>query len=173
MQESAIALLDEPEISIQTEEYAPLIEDVNNLYDRIASRAFAIFEGNGRLMGRDLDNWLQAEMEYLHPLHIAVSESPEALTVRADVPGFTEKDLKIDVEPRRVTITGKRETTKESNSKKTIYSETCSDQILRVVDLPAAVVAKKAKTTVKDGMLELELPKAEPDKQDETGAQAA
>jgi HSP20 family protein len=168
MPATGIALVTEPETSIQAEEPAPFIEEVTNLYDRIASRAFEIFEGNGGLGGHDLDNWLRAEAEFFHPLHIGVSESPEAFTVRADVPGFGEKDLEIDVEPRRVTIAGKRETTKQSNGKKTIYAETCSDQILRVVDLPAAVVAKKMKTTVKDGVLELNLAKAEPDKQSET-----
>lgn len=172
MQESAIALLTEPETFIQAEEPAPLMEDVTKLYDRIASRAFEIFEGNRGLAGHDLDNWLRAEAEFFHPLHIGVCESHEAFTVRADVPGFKEKDLQIDVEPRRVTIAGKRETTKESNGKKIIYSETCSDQILRVVDLPAAVVVKKAKTTVKDGVLELSLPKAEPDKQGEAKPKA-
>jgi len=79
------------------------------------------------------------------------------------VPGFKEKDLQINVEPCRMTITGRRETKKESNTRKTIYSETCSDQILRVVDLAAAVVVKKVKTTVKDEVLELDLPRVAPD----------
>jgi HSP20 family protein len=137
---------------------------MHNLYDRIACRAFEIFEGNGRLIGRDLADWFQAEMEFLHPLHIEVSESPEAVTVRAEVPGFKAKELEINVEPRRVTITGKRETKEESKTKKTIYSEICSDQILRVLDLPAAVEAEKVKATLKDGMLELDMPKAAPAK---------
>jgi HSP20 family molecular chaperone IbpA len=165
MSDSALMLLTEPETLLEWEESGPLIiEDVTNLHNQIASRAFEIFEGNGRLIGRDLADWFQAEAEFLHPLHIEVAESPEAFTVHADVPGFKEEDLKIKVEPLCVTITGKRETKKESSDKRTIYSETCSDQILRVVDLPARVDTKKAKTTVKDGVLELDLPKAEPDK---------
>lgn len=173
MSESALLLLTKPEATLPSETSGPFIEDVDNLYDKIASRAFEMFEGNGRLFGCDVADWYQAEAEFLHPLHIAVAESPEAVTVRADVPGFKEEDLKIKVEPRRVTITGKRETKKESSDKKTIYSETCADQILRVVDLPAAVDAKKAKTTVKDGVLEMDLPKAEPEKHDGPGPKAA
>jgi HSP20 family molecular chaperone IbpA len=160
MSDSALMLLTEPETSHQSESTSPLIEDVNNLYDKIASRAFEIYEGNGRLFGLDVADWLQAEAEFLHPLHIAVAETPEAVTIRADVPGFKEEDLQIKVEPRRVTITGKRETKKESCNKKIVYSESCADQILRVVDLPAAVDTKNAKTTVKDGVLELDLSKA-------------
>jgi HSP20 family protein len=137
---------------------------MHNLYDHIARRAFEIFDGNGRLTGRDLGDWFQAEMEFVHPLHVEVSESPEALTVRAEVPGFKTNELEINVEPRRVTITGKRETKEESKTKKTIYSETCSDQILRVLDLPAAVEPEKVKATLKDGVLELAMPKSAPAK---------
>jgi HSP20 family molecular chaperone IbpA len=49
-------------------------------------------------------------MEFLHPAYIAISESSKSLTVRADVPGFKENDLEIEVEPGRVTIAGKRVT---------------------------------------------------------------
>ena|SRR5271157_1952769 len=173
MRETAIALLDEPETSIETDESAQLIENIDDLYDSIASRAYQIFEGNGRLFGHALSDWLQAEVEFLHPLHLVVSESPESVTVRADVPGFKEKDLKIKVEARSVTISGKRETKNESKTGKTIYSETCADQVFRQVNLPAAVDAKKAMTTLKDGVLVLELPKAEPDKHDGAEAKTA
>jgi len=159
MKESGLAVQPARDTSIQRGEPVDLVERMNSLYDRIARRAFEIFDGDGRPHGRDLAHWFQAEGEFLHPLHIEVSESPEALTVRAEVPGFKAEELKINVEPHRVTITGERETKEESKTKKTIYSETCSDQILRVVDLPAEVEVEKAKATLKDGMLELDMPK--------------
>jgi len=173
MSDSALMQLTKPETSTQSETSSPLIEDVATLCDKIASRAFEIYEGNGRLIGLDVADWYQAEAEFLHPLHIAVAESPEAVTVRADVPGFKEEDLKIEVEPRRVTIAGNRETRKESSSNKIIYSETCADRILRAVDMPAEVDTKKATTTVKDGVLVLHSPKATPDQHDGTGPEAA
>jgi HSP20 family molecular chaperone IbpA len=166
MTESALLVMGEPAISIE-EEPIPLIEDGNDLYDLIARRAFEIFEGNGRLMGRDLADWLQAESEVLHPLHIKIDDSPGTITVRADVPGFKEADLKVKVEPDRVTIHGTRKAKKEHRNGQTVYSEACADQVFRQVDLPATVDAKKVKTTVRDGVLELELAKAEPDKHGE------
>ncbi|PYV20140.1 MAG: hypothetical protein DMG27_23795 [Acidobacteria bacterium] len=45
------------------------------------------------------------------------------------------------MEPRQVTIAGKRETHAERKDEKTIYKEHCSDQILRVIELPAEVIA--------------------------------
>lgn len=172
MNASAIAILEEPETTLPSDEPTQIVEVLPDVNDLVASRAFEIFESNGRPSGHDLADWLQAEAEFLHPLHIEVSESPETLTVRADVPGFKESDLHINVEPRQVTITGKREGKQESKTGKTIYSETCSDQIYRIVSLPAAVDVSKVRTTVKDGVLELDLTKTSPGKQEQTKAQA-
>ncbi len=58
--------------------------------------------------------------------------------------GFSEKEIEVSVEPSRLTISGKRETeTKSRKQGKTVYSEFCSDQILRVVDLPGSVDAEE------------------------------
>jgi len=133
---------------------------MDEIFDAISRRAFAIFQGDGRIFGHELDNWLRAEREPLYPAHVNVSESGDALEVKAEVPGFSEKKLEINVEPLRLTIAGKRETKKEEKKGKTVYAEECSDQILRVVDLPAEVEADKATATLKNGVLELTLPKS-------------
>ena len=64
------------------------------------------------------------------------------------------------MEPHRLTISGKRETSKERKTKKTIYTEQCSNQIYRAIDLPAEVDTSKVMSTLKDGVLELTMPKA-------------
>ncbi|HUY13667.1 MAG TPA: Hsp20/alpha crystallin family protein, partial [Terriglobia bacterium] len=73
--------------------------------------------------------------------------------------------LQISVEPQRLTITGKRETKEEKKAEKTIYQERCSDELMRVIDLPAAVDPDKVKATLENGILALEMPKAAPAKQ--------
>ena len=143
---------------------ADLFTRVEQLTDSIARRAFEIFDGNGRMFGRDWGDWFQAESELLHPVHIDVAESGENLTVQVEVPGFTDKELDISLEGRRLTITGKRETREEHKEKKPIYTECCSDQILRVIDLPVDVDAAKAAATLRNGVLELKVPKAAPAK---------
>lgn len=162
MHGSAIALLEEPKTSRRQDHANQLNQEVQDLRDHINRRAFEIFSIHGQHTGHELTDWLEAEMEFLHPAYIEVSESPRTLIVRADVPGFKEKDLEIEVEPRRVTIAGKRVTRSGPHTHKRIYSEVSSDVILRVIDLPATVDAAKVKTTVKDGVLELDLSKAEP-----------
>ena len=139
---------------------ADLFDRMAKVYDSVARRAFELFEHNGRSFGRDMENWFRAEAELLHPVHIDIAEMEDALSVRAEVPGFTQKDLEVSIEPRRLTITGKRETTEERKDKKMIYQERCSDQIMRVLELPVAVDGDKASATIKNGVLVLNLPKA-------------
>lgn len=137
-----------------------MFERANEMFNTIARRAYEIFDTNGHPFGRDLEHWFQAEKELLHPVHMDVSETGEAFEVKAEVPGFSEKELQINVEARRLAISGKRESKKEEKKGKTICSETCSDQIMRVVDLPADVETDKVTATLKNGVLELHLPKA-------------
>jgi HSP20 family protein len=93
-----------------------------------------------------------------------MAESDENLTVRAEVPGFRTKEIEISVEPRRLMITGKHEATEESKKGKTVYSERCAKEIMRVVYLPSEVDSSKVSATLKDGVLNIELPKVAPAK---------
>ena len=137
-----------------------LADRLQYLSGSIARRAFEIFEDRGRALGHDLEDWLRAESELLHPVHLYIAESDDALTVHAEVPGFSAKELDVGVEPHRLTISGKRETSKERTTKKTVYTEQCSSQIFRAINLPTEVDSSKVAATLKDGVLELVMPKA-------------
>jgi len=137
-----------------------VFERFDQVYNSIARRAYEIFESNGRNFGRELDDWFKAESELLHPVHVRLADSDSALTVEAEVPGFDAKDLQINLEPRRLTISGKKETKEEQKKGKAVYQEQCSNEILRVIDLPAGVDTAKAAATLKNGILELQMPKS-------------
>lgn len=137
-----------------------LFDQMGETFNALTRRAYQIFESNGRAFGRDLENWLQAEKELLHHVPVNVAESDEAFEVRAEIPGFNEKEIELGVESRRLTITGKRETKKEEKKAKRLWVESSSDQILRIVDLPAEIETDKVTATLRNGVLELTLPKA-------------
>src|SRR5207244_1130042 len=118
-----------------------------------------LHEFKGRWPGRELDDWLRAESELLHPMHLELMESDNHVTVRAEVPGFSAKELEINVEPRRLTISGKRETKDEAKKGNTVYSELCAGEILRVVDRPTDVGISNAAATLKDGILNIKMTK--------------
>ena len=138
-----------------------MVDRMHRLFDSISHRAFEIFERNGRRFGREIEDWLQAEAELLHPLHVEISATDDALTVQAEVPGFAEKDIQVSVEPHRLTISGKREAAKEEKKGNTVYTERCAGEIFRALQLPADVdTASSAMKAVYDrGMLTITLPK--------------
>ena len=137
-----------------------IFDRIQENYNSIARRAFEIFDNNGRWLGHELEDWLRAESELLHPVHLEMAESADSLTVQAEVPGFSTKELEINVEPCKLTIAGRHEAREESKKNKTIYSERCAKEILRVVDLPIEVDSSKVSASLKDGILNIELPKA-------------
>lgn len=139
--------------------YVPLFDQLEDTFNALARRAYEIFEGNGRVFGRELENWFQAERDLLHPVPVNITESDDSFEMKAEVPGFNEKEIEIGVEPRRVTITGQRETKKEEKKDKTVSAESRSDHILRMVDLPAEIETDKVTATLKNGVLGLNLPK--------------
>ncbi len=147
-------------IQVKPSATGEVFDRIQETCDAIARRAFEIFDNNGRWLGHELEDWLRAESELLHPVHLEMKESDDSLIVRAEVPGFNTKELEINVEPNRLTIVGKHEAQEERKKVRTIYSERCAKEILRVVDLPAQVDSSKASATLKDGILNIELPKA-------------
>jgi HSP20 family protein len=135
-------------------------DQMRETFTALTSRAYQIFEGNGRAFGRDLENWLQAERELLHHVPLNITECDESFEVKAEVPGFNEKEIELGVESRRLTITGKRESKKEEKKGKMLCVESSSDQLLRIVDLPSEIETDKVTATLKNGVLDLTLPKA-------------
>ena len=67
-------------------------------------------------------------------------------------------------------LVGRRETKGDRKDKETIYTEHCSDHIMRVIYLPVDVEPEKAAATLRDGILELKVPKAAPPKERSPGA---
>ena len=77
-----------------------------------------------------------------------------------EVPGFGDKDLEIIVEPLHLAISGKRETKENEQNGKMIRCESHAERIFRVVDLPPFVDTSRVSTTLRDGILIVNLPKA-------------
>jgi len=162
MPEGSVAVQKVKEQTSAVEKSTPrnLFEQMDEAFERIARRAFELFKGDGHSFGRDLEHWFKAERELFHPVSTELTETDEAFSLKAEVPGFSEKELEIKAEPRRVVITGKRESSSKEKKGKVISSEMSSDQLLRVVELPVEIETDKVSANLKNGMLTVGLPKA-------------
>lgn len=137
-----------------------LLDRMKEVSEAIAKQAYDFFEKRGREFGRDIDDWLHAELELLRPVPIEIIESESELKVRAEVPGFTAKDIQVSVEPRRVIISGKLETTADQQPEGTESVEVRFDEIFRTLELPTEVDPAKVTAILKDGVLNLTLARA-------------
>jgi HSP20 family protein len=155
-QETATQVIRAPEILnlSRGHPFFDLAQEINSL---IACRAYELYESRGSVHSHDTEDWLQAVSKILLNVFPDITETETELTIRADVPGFSEKDLEVRVAPRSVCITGKREEISEQTEENSASSERRANRIFSVLDLPSEVDPDKVDATVSDGMLEIKL----------------
>ena len=139
-----------------------LFEHTQDVFNLIARRAFEMFEARGCVHGNDREDWFLAESELLTPVKFHLSESGEQLTARAELPGFHRQEIKVSLEPRRLSISGKTEPLENQKSEKHPHSHRHAQLMFHVIDLPCEVDLSKAKASFNDGRLEVVMPKAAP-----------
>jgi HSP20 family protein len=92
--------------------------------------------------------------------HEAVDRD-DKLVVRADVPGIKKEDLEITISGDRLIIEAKREFEEEETKEEFVRHEMAYGRLYRSVLLPFEVLGDDAKAELKDGVLEIFLPKVE------------
>jgi len=92
---------------------------------------------------------------------IDVTENAEGFTVRAELPGLSEKDIELSIASHVLTLRGERKESLEEKKSKVFRRETWSGSFQRTVALPAGVDAKGVKAELKDGILTVTVPKQE------------
>jgi HSP20 family protein len=90
---------------------------------------------------------------------VDVSESDEAYTVRADLPGLEEKDIQVSLEEGVLSIQGKLESEKDEKKEGVRYVERAKGSFYRKIALPAEVDTDKVAASYKQGVLTVTLPK--------------
>jgi len=160
MKESLLDLKTHKPLPTPFEEFEEFTTPMQEFFDMIARRPFELLGSTPRFLTRELENWFKPEAEVFRPIYLKLYETEEALVARAEVPGFTEKELNITVEPWRLTITAKKEQKEEKKEPTPLYKEKMN-QFYRTVKLPVAIKPEEVKATLKHGVLEFTMPKAE------------
>ena len=92
---------------------------------------------------------------------VDVSETADAVIVKAEVPGVDKKDLEVEVMPESLSLRAEVSTEKEEKDKTYHRRERVWQRFERIIPLPAEVVTDQVKATMKDGVLEVRMPKTE------------
>jgi HSP20 family protein len=78
--------------------------------------------------------------------------------VRADLPGLSRDDVKVDVSDEGITIQGERKREHEEEREGVYRSERSYGSFYRVIPVPEGAIVDQAKATFKDGVLEIAMP---------------
>ncbi len=90
---------------------------------------------------------------------VDIREEDDAFYVDAEVPGLAAEDVKVDVENKVLTLSGERKVEKEENEGTYRRVERQYGSFTRSFSLPETVDADKISADLKNGVLELRLPK--------------
>jgi HSP20 family protein len=131
-----------------------IMNEIEEMRDRITKRAYEIFERDGRPTGRDFDHWLEAEAELLWAPTIDVEEGADVITTTVSVPDIEADDLDVELEPQDLLIKAETEE-KSKKDKKTGRKETKAARLFGSVHFSKPVDPKSAKANLKDGVLTL------------------
>ena len=94
-----------------------------------------------------------------------VSETEDAVQVKAEVPGMSAEDIDISVTGDTLTLRGEKKEETEEKGKTAHRIERRCGSFERTVQLPCATDVAKAKASYRDGLLTIDLPKREEEKQ--------
>jgi HSP20 family protein len=108
-------------------------------------------------------NFWPGTREMMVPLDI--EETNNAILVKAELPGMSQKDIQVSVEEGILTIKGEKKKEAEEKGKTYHRIERSYGSFSRSIALPNSVDLEKVKATYKDGVLKVELgkkPEAQP-----------
>jgi HSP20 family protein len=131
-------------------------------FERLANEMDRLFDsfGLGRLgfgprlssaplLGREEGVWIP---------DVEMFQRNNDLVIRADLPGLTKDNVKVDVTEDAVTIQGERKSEHEEKREGLYRSERSYGNFCRVVALPEGAITDQAKATFKNGVLEVTMP---------------
>ena len=89
---------------------------------------------------------------------IEVRQNNGKLTVRADLPGLTKDDVKVEITDDLLTISGERKEEKEEKREGFYRSERSYGSFYRQIPLPEGAKTENAAATFHNGVLEITIP---------------
>jgi HSP20 family protein len=137
-----------------------IADQLEQLHQRIARRAFEFFEGrNG--WGDAFGDWLSAERELIWKPAVELREQDGSFTIAAALPGVEAKDITVNITPREVVIKAATEHRHTEDKGQVHRCEFTAGQVFRSLPFPKAVDAAKAKAEYQNGMLNITVPIAQ------------
>lgn len=126
------------------------------MFERFADEVNRMFDEYGLWRGGSRAGSVADDMTWTP--RIDVTQRNNELVVRADLPGMSRDDVKVDVTEDAITIQGERHREHEEEKGGVYRSERSYGSFYRAIPLPDGAIADQAKASFKDGVLEITMP---------------
>lgn len=124
-------------------------EEITRMQERL-SQLFSELSPSGEM--KNLDT--------LSPM-TDVQDKEKEIVVKADMPGVDKKDVEIDIKNNMLYINANMHREKEEDKEGYVMHERVFSRFARTISLPANVMIEGAKAKLEDGVLTVNIPKAE------------
>ena len=126
-------------------EFSTLQNEMNRLFN-------TVFDSPSPGNGGTLRRWMPA---------MDLVETDDHFVLRADLPGLSEEDVKIELEDTTLTITGERKAEHESRDEGYYRLERAFGSFARTLQLPKGIDPESVSAGFDRGVLEVRIPKPE------------
>jgi len=92
---------------------------------------------------------------------VDISESKDSYLIRAEVPGMKKEDFSLEVKDNTLTLSGEKKFEQPTQGVEYRRVERVAGKFVRSFTLPELVKHDAIKATYQDGILEIQVPKAE------------
>jgi HSP20 family protein len=116
------------------------------------------YQPSSLFFGPELFSRMPYEMPGMWSPQVEVFERNGQLMVRADLPGLTKDDVRVEVTDDRLIIEGERRNEQEEKGEGFYRSELSYGRFFREIPLPEGASAQAAQATFKNGVLEVTMP---------------
>jgi len=129
-------------------------------WEREMERFFDDFWGR-RLRPWWPERWsLPAGFEISAPA-VDLYEEKDEIVVKAELPGMEKDDIEVNLSDHMLTINGEKKKEEEVKEENYYRSERSYGSFVRTLELPKEVNTEKVKASMRNGVLEVRLPKTE------------
>jgi len=138
-----------------------IVDQVEEMEEQIARRAYDLFLERGAPWGDRWADWFAAEREVVRRPAVNLREQDGVYTVSASLAGFDPQDIRVDITPDDMVITADAARPATAGHGHLHMAELAGERVFRLVHFPRPVDISKARGEYRNGLLIVSAPLAE------------
>ena len=141
--------------SMQPRKVESVLDEIKNMEDRVAQRAYQIFLNRGEIHGFDLDDWMTAKQELSWTPAVEVWEKGSECVIRVALPGVNPEQIDMRITPEELLIKAATHHGHAGKEGKVHLCEFCPGELFRCVRFPTKVNPDRVNVEYSNGLLSL------------------